>query len=164
MIQTRVEWYNSGALRRRLVEVSASTKLDSRPMRRLKQDIGAALELDNEDKILNRSVDRFGRALARLSPRTLANPRRGYGPPLAPRGASSRFITHFQVRWLSAENGWRCVAGWVNFVSNLGFPIPVAHLYGTRNIPKRDVGGVSPKGWSMLKSLFADFVKSIAAK
>lgn len=158
-----VVWEQSGALQRRMAEIVGSVKPDSRPVRALRQDIAAAVVLDNEEKLLVRSVDRYGRSFAPLAASTLANKRRGPGPALVPNGERSRFVSTFKIRWNREGDSWKMIAGWVGFVSQRGFPIPLAHMHGVPGrLPRRDPGGVTPKGWGLIRIAFSDFVERLA--
>jgi hypothetical protein len=151
-----------------VAEIKADADPRSYKVKKLREDIGAAVVEDNIDKILGRGllegVDRYGRPLKPMADSTFRNKRRGFGPVLAPRGLASRVITTFKVRWAMAGEVWRMSAGWVDFLSTRGFPIMLAQLGGTRTIPARDVGGVSPKGWTKVKQAFIDFRVRLAKK
>lgn len=158
MARSFVQWKSSDALIRRFRELS--TLNDSRKMDRLRQDIKQIVIEDNVDKILGRGtvgVDRYGKPLARLRggrPLTAAEyrARGGTGPVLAPRGMGSRVITGFQVRWVREGDTWVLVAGWRNVNSRKGKPFMQYHLKGApkAHLPRRDVGGVTPKGWKRI--------------
>jgi hypothetical protein len=174
----KVNYVNQGALHRRLGEIRAAADPRSYPVKRLRAEITAAVVEDNTEKILGRGllegVDRYGRPLAPMADSTFRNRRRGFGPVLAPRGLLSRVITTFKVRWAFVGGQWRMSAGWVDFLSKGGYPIMLAHLDGcpkgsnarrpSWSLPKRDVGGISPKGWVKVQQAFASFRARLAGK
>jgi hypothetical protein len=81
--------------------------------------------------------------------------RRLAGPPLAPRGRSSRVITNLRLRFgLTGPTTFETVGYWDEVVSTKGVPFLKAHFDGAsglgkkRNItlPRRDLRGVRPEG------------------
>src|SRR5947209_6256359 len=86
----------------------------------------------------------FGRLMAGLG-----------GPPLAPRGASSRVITNLftQHGRDPADNTWFAEGAWFEVVSTRGIPFLMAHFTGAATgrghrvkLPVRDLRGVRPQG------------------
>lgn len=169
-----LRWDESRALRRRLAEISAAVDPRSRRVARLRTDIKKAVEKDNVEKLLGygssalAGVDRYGRDLARPAPSTVKGWRLRLGRVLAPEGLASRAITRFRVSWVLDGPQWRMVAGWV------GIPWMIYHLHGARkgskksqpnwSLPKRDIGGVSPRGWVEIRAIFARFASNLARK
>src|SRR6185312_15067315 len=98
---------------------------------------------------------------APLAASTLKNKRRGPGPSLIPLNMVSRFITLHRVYWNEEAGIWVLTAGWDGFVTKDGTPIAPFHMTGTRKMPRRDVGGVTPAGFQSIKRLFAALPKSI---
>jgi hypothetical protein len=170
-----VHGVESGALRRRLREVEDSIDPRSRKMDRLRSKLGRAAVKDNTEKLLGygsglAGVDRFGRGLAPLGDWAYgaAFRRRGNGPVLAPRGLQSRAITAFRATWVFQGGAWRLIQGW------RGIPWMLYHLEGRAHgskssqpnwhLPKRDIGGMSPRGWVEWRGVFADFNKTLHSK
>lgn len=82
---------------------------------------------------LLRGTDAAGRPFQAVKPET-AKRRGGTGPPLAPRGASSRIVADYRVDFERVGNGLRVVAGWpMGWVQH--------HKTGGRRLPRRDPGG-----------------------
>lgn len=165
----------SGALRRRLREISAAVDPRSRKVDRLRTEIKKRIVADNEDKLYRNSsemagVDRFGKPLAKPAKSTVKNYER-HGlvrQVLAPHGLASRAITKFFVSWEFAGGAWRAVVGWKDI------PWLIYHLQGCAkgsnpkrpnwSLPKRDIGGISPKGWVSLRAEFARFARNLARR
>lgn len=63
-------------------------------------------------------------------------------------------ITGFRVRWRREGGIWVLVAGWANVLSRQGKPFMQYHLTGAPKVhlPKRDIGGITPKGWKRIDS------------
>lgn len=88
--------------------------------------------------------------------------RRLGGPPLAPRGASSRVITNLEtdIGWDSAAQSGFAEGAWKNVVSKKGVPFLLAHFTGAAcgrkhavTLKVRDLRGVRP--WGRQKALRA---------
>lgn len=166
-----VRWPQSPALVRRLREMQEAVQPNSRAANRVKGDIRKIVIEDNTEKLLGRGnlegVDRYGKPLTRMADSTFRNPRRGFGPVLAPRGLASRFITNFRATW----QGGILVMGWVDMLSKQGEPFAQYHLEGARrgsnskrpnwSLPRRDIAGLSPKAWSKIVARHAQFAKDV---
>jgi len=129
----RVQWPQSGALVRRLEEIQRRAAPSSPVVRAYRADVAAAVQDDHIAK-MTRNVDRYGARRADLAESTLKRKRkgrpRGPGPSLIPLNMVSRFITLHRVYWHEQGGIWLLTAGWDDFVSAKGFPIPVAHMTG----------------------------------
>lgn len=77
------------------------------------------------------------------------------GPPLAPRGTSSRVITNLVTAHTTAPVGgeWAAFGWWDEVVSTKGVPFLIAHFEGLATgrghkvkLPVRDLRGVRPRG------------------
>lgn len=157
----RIEWAQSPALVARLRAIQQAAGDTSRTTNRVKGDIRTIVEDDHVDKML-RGVDRYGKPRTPLAPSTLANRRRGGGPSLVPRGTQSRYITQFRTDWVSAADATRVLRMYFqDFTSPKGFPIPIAHEYGTARIPARPIGGVTPKGWSQITTRCSQYAAEV---
>lgn len=150
---SRVEWRTSEALLRRLRAMEDATRPGSKVQNKFRGDVNRIITEDHTDKML-RGVDGRGRPRAPLAASTLANPRRGGGPSLVPRNQLSRFITGFRTAW-TTSNGGQVLRAWFE-----GMPWAIYHLTGCPkgsnpkrpnwSLPKRDVSGITPKGWQNL--------------
>jgi hypothetical protein len=124
-----------------------------RPESRLRVDFQGDLfriiREDHERKMFA-NVTRYGQPRAPLARRTLANPKRGPGPSLIPRGRNSRYLTTFRIRGEVVGKTYQVTFYFENFVAPSGFPIPVAHEHGARRgnwvLPARPVQGITPRG------------------
>ncbi len=142
--------------------VQENIRPGSRVQNALYKDL-RTLAVDDHTDMLLRGVDRYGRPRAPLAKSTLANRKRGPGPSLVPRGLLSRFVTKFEAVWETDPGQGLAflVCRYRDFVSKKGFPIPVAHMTGARKpgtnwvLPKRDTGGITPKGWAAIRARFA---------
>src|SRR5206468_3181424 len=112
-------WKQSGALQRRLREISASVDPRAPRMDRFRTEVKKLVVEDNTEKLLSygtalRGIDRFGRLLDPLGDwaQGAAFRRRGNGPVLAPHGLMSRAITRFRVAWQWTGTQYQMVAGW----------------------------------------------------
>jgi hypothetical protein len=169
-----VHWDESKSLRKRLAEINAGLAPNSGRINALKGDLRLAIEEDNREKLLGygssalAGVDRYGKDLAPPADSTIRGWPNRTGRVLAPRGLLSRTITRFRVNWVRQGEGWRLVAGWV------GVPWMIYHLQGrpmgshprapTWQLPKRDIGGITPKGFVKVRAAFAAFAKSLLTK
>jgi hypothetical protein len=100
--------------------------------------------------------DRYGQPRAPLAASTLANKKRGPGPSLIPNYYRSRFIRNFEAEWLPGSGGRMVLAArYRNVLSKQGKPFVQYHMTGTKRMPRRDTGGITPKGWARVKQLFA---------
>jgi hypothetical protein len=170
--QIRLVTGESGAVRRRLKEIQADINPQSRKMDRLRTGLKKAIVEDNTDKIYRLStsmagVDRFGRPLAPPAESTVkAYVRKGQvRQVLAPHGLSSRVIVNFFVAWQFLGSQWRAVIGWK------GIPWLIYHLQGCAKgsnprrpnwwLPKRDIGGISPKGMARIREVFQAAMRTV---
>lgn len=114
---------------------------------------------DNAEGLL-RGTDKDGHPLAPLSPRTLANPKRGPGGPLVPRGRASRFIDHYRVSSFQQGSGssWTIIGAWMDIVSSKGVPFAPFHFQGSGRLPQRDLRGVRPEGQTKLRRALSDWL------
>jgi hypothetical protein len=147
--------------------IVAATRPGGRAINGFKRGVNQAVVADHKRKMLD-GVDGRGRALAPLAASTLADPRRRAGGPLCSGGESARFITHFRATWVEA--GGRSVLSCA-FVQLLSKPTkkrgpePFAqyHLTGATKpgsrwvLPRRNVAGITPRGWGEVHRLVAQF-------
>lgn len=170
----------SGALRRRLKEIRDAAHPQSRRVGQLRTEVKRAVEKDNVEKLLGygssalAGVDRYGKDLTTPADSTVKGWRLRLGRVLAPEGLASRAITRFKVKWIFDGSQWRMVAGWV------GIPWMIYHLKGARkgskgidrlgrdmsnwHLPRRDIGGISPKGWVEVRAAFKRFTDYLHRK
>lgn len=119
--------------------------------------IPEALRQDNYYRAVN-GLDRNGVPLQPL--KNPSDPRRpGSGPPLAPRGASSRIVTAFEVDVLGEPGHRTYVAGWNSSADFLKY-----HVSGTRYLPVRDVAGITPLGREEIRAIVRDELSQIGKK
>lgn len=112
---------------------------------------------DNEEGLM-RGTDAMGRPLARLAQSTLANPHRGPGGPLVPRGRLSRFIANYVVGSFRRGDGrWAMIGAWQNLVSDKGTPFASFHFEGRGRLPVRDLRGVRRPGKEKIRNALVDF-------
>ena len=139
---------------------------------RVKGDLRRIILDDNTEKLLGRGnlegVDRYGKPLAPMAKSTYQNPKRGFGPVLAPRGLASRFITNFKAEWKDSGQGFTTlVARWVDIVNKKGQSFAQYHLTGAKKagtnwvLPKRDIGGISPAGFAKINARFKKFASDV---
>jgi hypothetical protein len=91
------------------------------------------------------------------------------GPPLAPRGYSSRVITNLKVGWERLPTGvWKAYGYWDEVVSTRGIPFLHAHFVGARTgrrgataLPRRDLRGVRPEGMARARKAIRNYVKDL---
>jgi hypothetical protein len=131
-------------------------------------DVAKLATEDNTEMLLGRSSlawageDRFGRDLAQPAQSTFRAWRLRLGRVLAPEGLRSRTITNYRALWFFQSGNWRLITGWV------GIPWMIYHLQrrprGSRSrqpnwsLPKRDIGGISPKGMKPIRERFQRFM------
>lgn len=72
--------------------------------------------------------------------------RRLGGPPLAPRGGSSRVITNLLTGHGREGDQWYAVGYWEDVVSPKGNPFLRYHFTGAGRLPRRDLRGLRPAG------------------
>jgi hypothetical protein len=93
---------------------------------------------------------------------TYQNKKRGLGPVLVPRGMQSRFITNLKAEWVNVEDFAMLTLRYVNIVNKKGQSFAQYHLTGTRRgLPKRDVGGVTPRGMSKIRARISQWAQDI---
>jgi hypothetical protein len=171
MLKVFVAGVESGALQRRLREVKDAVDPRSRKMDRLRSELAKSAVKDNTEKLLGygssalAGVDRFGRDLAQPADSTVKSWRLKVGRVLAPEGLRSRTITNYRAKWILQGDQWRLILGWV------GIPWMIYHLEGRPKgshprhpnwrLPKRDIGGMSPKGWAEWRATFDRFWKNL---
>lgn len=115
---------------------------------------------DNAEGLL-RGEDKDGRPLAPLSPRTLANPKRGPGGPLVPRGKMSRFIANYRVTSMQRGTGsWILIGSWMNILSKSGVPFAPFHFEGSGHLPQRDLRGLRPAGMTKIREALRQWLSS----
>lgn len=167
-----VQWSSSDALVRRLKEIQDAARPGSRAVSAARKDIRQLIIDDNTDKFL-RGVDRYGKPMVRLAASTLKR-RDGSGPPLIPHGTSSRFITHFEANWVQSGGYSQLQARYRDINDSKGRPFAQYHMTGCPigsnpkrpnwSLPRRDPGGITPKGWYRViqrhKQLAEDIRKS----
>lgn len=159
-IKTSVYWTNQGAISATMAGIAASSRLSGRGSNVIKGRIRQIIMDDNVDKLVNRSVDRYGKPFARLSPVTLKDPRRGPGPALVPNFMHSRFIQNFRAEWIkSSILGYATLEmRWINM------PWAIYHITGSRDgkhPPRRDPSGITPKGWSQIRHAVTEWGKQL---
>jgi hypothetical protein len=117
--------------------------------------IGEIVQVDNmAARMLG--VDKDGLEFAPLAPATLADPRRGPGPALAPMEMASRIISDLTISYVEGGVGELDVVGdWP------GMPFLIYHVTGTRHMPARDPVGVRPEGWAQVEEAADAFLESI---
>ena len=96
---------------------------------------------------------------------TSAEYRRLGGPPLAPRGASSRVITNYKTDYAELRPGyWQATSWWDEVVSSKGVPFLRYHFDGAGRLPRRDLRGVRPEGMRLAtmaaKNWASDMIRS----
>jgi hypothetical protein len=162
---TYVQWPTADALTRRIREMAEQAKPKSRAVSRALSDILDIIREDHTSKML-RGVDRYGQPRAPLAKRTLTN-RRGTGPSLIPRGRRSRFIRNLQLSYEVEGDDIVLVGRLTGMVGKNGVPWSVYHLTGASKpgtnwvLPRRDVSGITPRGWSQIKARQAKLAENL---
>lgn len=167
MVKLFVTGFESRALQKRLKEVRDAVDPRSSRMDRLRTDVKKIAIEDNTEKLLGygssawAGVDRFGRDLAPPAQSTIDSWRLRLGRVLAPEGLRSRTITQYRAQWVWDGGVWRLILGW------MGIPWMIYHLEGRPkgskksqpnwSLPKRDIGGISPKGMNKVRARFERF-------
>jgi hypothetical protein len=117
--------------------------------------VGELIEVDNmAARMLG--VDKDGAPFADLAPATVADPRRGPGPALAPMEMSSRVISGLEVELLTLGIGAIDVVG-----SWPSMPFLHHHVTGTKHMPARDPVGIRPEGWAAIEAELDRFAGSL---
>lgn len=108
-------------------------------------------------------IDADGLATLPLSPATLADPRRGPGPPLVPREVSSRAISNFEVdiqrEGGTNDNSYRIEAGWPSF-PQIQFHVTGYLHHGGSVVPARNPMGIRPEAMVRIEDLFDSYCQS----
>lgn len=161
----RVEWPSPPALLTRIAAARAAVDPDSRAMRALRADLMSINGNDHVDKMIQ-GIDRYGRTREPLAPSTMLKimkGKRGTGPSLIPNRFGSRYLTTFAQRWVTRQGRSELSSRFDGFVSPKGFPIPMAHEAGvpSRNLPRRAVMGLTPKGWAEVRRRFSEFAGKV---
>lgn len=169
-----VEWRSSRALLQRIAQIEENCRPNGRATSRVKGDIRKIVLDDNVDKLLGRGllegVDRYGKPLAPMAKSTYQNPKRGFGPVLCPHGLQSRFIKNFEAVWNWSAQGSELICRYKDMLSKDGKPFAQYHLMGAKKpgtkwvLPKRDVGGITPKGWAKINARFKQFCDDVMGR
>lgn len=163
---SRVEWPATQSVTQWLSGVQSALSPGSAIQKSVRDDIRRIAVQDHERKMLT-GITKDGLPRAPLSARTLANPKRGPGPSLVPRGRQSRYITQYRVQWEQQgnQNRWAMSMRFDWFTSKTGFPIPLAHEHGvrSRNLPARPVMGLTPEGLREIAARINKVASMIAA-
>lgn len=146
-MSSRVDFPSDPVVSRWIAGVQEAARPGSRVQNAVRGDIARITRADHERKMLT-GIDRYGRTRAPLSPRTLANPKRGPGPSLIPNLRNSRYLTTYVQLWEVVKGRSILTMRFLNFVSSRGFPIPLAHEHGVprKRLPARPVMGITPEG------------------
>lgn len=163
-----VYWPASKSLGSKIHGINFISKHFGKGANHVKGDIRKIIIMDHQDKVLRRHVDRGGNSLAPLAASTLKDKRRGPGPALAPKGALSRFVKNLRVEWSGEGVNSTLIVRFVNIVDKKGRSFAQYHLAGVAkgskknqpnwSLPKRDVSGITPKGWSAIQVRFNEFI------
>jgi hypothetical protein len=94
---------------------------------------------------------------------TSAQYRRLTGPPLAPRGASSRVVKNLQTGhgYDTSKGEYYAEGAWPDVRSKKGREFLEAHFDGTNGLPKRDLRGVRPWGKQQALEALYDWMKDV---
>jgi hypothetical protein len=149
-----VERPDSPALLRRCAEIEARLRPGSKEIVKFREDLRLVVTEDHYHMLLE-NRDRYGQTRAPLAARTLADPKRGPGPSLIPNYYRSRFLSHFEALWTTEGALMILIARYRDILSKKGKPFVQYHMTGTWKMPRRDTGGITPKGWAQVKKLFA---------
>lgn len=151
---TRGLGWQSGAVGRFLERLDQSARPGSRVLTRFRGDMVKIVRDDFKDMLM-RNVDRYGKPRAAPARSTMEKKRRGGGASLIPQGVSrSKIFTHWDCSVSVVAGRTVLKAGWS------GLPWIRAHLDGASKpgtkwrLPRRDVGGMTPKGWRKLHDRF----------
>jgi hypothetical protein len=161
---TYVQYPSSPAMIARCKAIQEAARPGSRAQNAVRKDFARIVEEDHLEMI-DRNVDRYGRPRAALAESTLKNKRRGPGPSLAPRGRLSRFAANVETVWQTSQGVAVLVKRFRDVLDRKGRPFAQYHLDGATKpgtawvLPRRDVGGVTPRGWARLRERFLQFVQ-----
>jgi hypothetical protein len=157
-----VQWRSSPALIKRLEAIQEAARPGSSALNRVRADIRRIVVDDHTEKMI-RGVDRYGIQRVALAPSTLKNKRRGPGPSLIPRGMQSRFITNFQAVWEPSGGYMLLTMRFTDILSKRGKQFAHYHLLGAprAHLPRRDVGGITPKGWAKIAERHTQYAKDL---
>jgi hypothetical protein len=145
--------------------VQAAQAPDSAITRKMEADMESIVLRDHERMMVS-GIDRTGGARAPLAASTLANKRRGPGPSLIPLWTASRFFTNVEVLWIN-RGSRTLVKRFADIVNDQGQSFAQYHLEGATKpgtnwvLPKRDVGGLSPRGLEEVRTRFTAFSAEI---
>ena len=158
-----VSWSSTPSFGKYVSMMQELAKPNNRRLATARQDMLFEVGVDHLNKMLD-GVDRYGRPRAPLAASTrrkIAKGKRGAGPSLVPMRTGSRYLTKIKFLWVLSREIWRLEVWFDGFVSKKGFPIPLAHEKGvpSRNLPKRAVMGITPKGWIKVREVFFRFVE-----
>jgi hypothetical protein len=155
-----VQGPGSMALHRRVEAMRSMVRPGSRALTAVRQDLRQAVYDDHIDMLLA-GVDDRGQVRAPLAPSTIAHRRsitgRTGGPSLIPGGRGSRFITNVEVIW---QRQYQAASVLVKRFRDMAFA--VYHFTGTSRMPRRDVSGISPRGWAKIIALHRAFATRVA--
>lgn len=163
-------FYVEGTASRTFLEfvrnVQAAQAPNSTITRKMESDMALLVQRDHE-RMLVAGIDRTGGPRAPLAESTLANKRRGSGPSLIPLWTASRFFTRAEVLWMVRGGVRTLVKRFADIVNDRGQPFAQYHLEGATKpgtrwvLPKRDVGGVAPRGMEEIKKRYTAFAAEI---
>jgi hypothetical protein len=132
--------------------------------RRFRKDLARIAKAEYKDMLLVQGVDRYGQIRAPLAKATLKR-RGGKGPSLVPKKQQSRFWTNVEFDWRYDRTAYYLFMRWRDILSKKGQPFAQFHLTGARKgnwvLPRRDVGGVPPRGWPKLRARLAQLVADV---
>ncbi len=152
-----VQFGATKALLRRLDDIRDRAKASGRSAMRVRTDIQIIVERDHEEMMF-RGVDRYGKPRAPLAESTLKKkPPRANPNSLIPHGYASRFISRYETHW----DGTVLVQQFVGIVDKRGRSFAQYHLEGGPRLPRRDVGGITPAGWSQIVKRHKEFAEDV---
>lgn len=124
------------------------------------REIGDLIYQDNVTARLE-GVDKDGQPFQPLAASTLADERRGPGPPLAPKGLSSRVIANFEVEVSrDGDSAYRIEGGWPTF-DKIFFHVTGFQHAGGGWVPERNPWGIRPEAMVKIEDLFDTYCQSI---
>lgn len=158
--------YTSDALARRCQEIQEAARPGSRALNAMRKDM-ARIVVDDHREMMLRGVDGRGRERAQLADSTQEDRRRGPGPSLIPNRERSRFYRNVETLWQTVGGVMVLVKRLFNIVDKKGRSIIEYHLNGATKrgsrwrLPKRDVRGITPRGWARLRERQRQFVQDL---